>query len=220
MKDMMNETKSDNVQPGENRAFMQMRKPALERLAGREAKDIAKKAGITYDEENQVFHLNSLNQSIEITYPDYEMTPQLEQWQHLIILHYLDWADEVLPGNELITFGLLKDGMVRGGGFDHQCEQAIEQTLGKQSPEVIEEACKSLGGKILSSNADLCAEFSFLPFYPVTLKIWFADDEFPASGRMFLDKTADHYLSVEDAVTVGALILDKLSDLVKCDNQV
>ena len=45
-----------------------------------------------------------------------------------------------------------------------------------------------------------------------TLKIWFADEEFPASGKLFLQDHADHYLSVEDAVTVGEILLQKLSE--------
>lgn len=49
-----------------------------------------------------------------------------------------------------------------------------------------------------------------MPNYPVWLKIWFADDEFPASGRLLLDASAEHYLSIEDAVTVGELLLKLL----------
>ena len=51
--------------------------------------------------------------------------------------------------------------------------------------------------------------FPVLPRYPVTLKIWFADEEFPVSGKIFLQDHADHYLSVEDAVTVGEILLQK-----------
>ena len=54
--------------------------------------------------------------------------------------------------------------------------------------------------------------FPVLPRYPVTLKIWFADEEFPVSGKIFLQDHADHYLSVEDAVTVGEILLQKLSE--------
>ena len=35
---------------------------------------------------------------------------------------------------------------------------------------------------------------------------------FPASGKIFLQDHADHYLSVEDAVTVGEILLQKLSE--------
>ena len=49
-----------------------------------------------------------------------------------------------------------------------------------------------------------------MPNYPVWLKIWFADDEFPASGKIFVDASAEKYLSIEDAVTVGGAILDSV----------
>ena len=60
------------------------------------------------------------------------------------------------------------------------------------------------------SNADICAIFPFLPSYPVMLKIWFADDELEGSGKMLLNGQASHYLSTEDAVTAGSIILDFL----------
>ena len=78
--------------------------------------------------------------------------------------------------------------------------------------EKIQKACKNLGAEFTETKADLCAVFPVLPRYPVTLKIWFADEEFPASGKIFLQDHADHYLSVEDAVTVGEILLQKLSE--------
>ena len=91
-------------------------------------------------------------------------------------------------------------------------EHVIRSNLGNYPEEQLEQACKALGAEIVSSNADFCAVFPFLPYYPVTLKIWFADEEMDASGRMFLNKNADHYLTVEDAVTVGDVILNSLAE--------
>lgn len=67
---------------------------------------------------------------------------------------------------------------------------------------------------MMLSNADLCAVLPFLPQYPVTWKLGLAEevDEIDGSGRLFLDSSADHYLSVEDAVTAGTLILDRLQN--------
>ena len=62
------------------------------------------------------------------------------------------------------------------------------------------------------SNADLCAVFPFLPRYPVIVKMWFADEEFPASGKMLVSGGADHYLTIEDAVTVGEVMLRRLEE--------
>lgn len=45
---------------------------------------------------------------------------------------------------------------------------------------------------------------------PVWLKIWFADEEFEVSGKFYPSRSADCYLTIEDAVTVGEILLSKL----------
>ena len=111
-----------------------------------------------------------------------------------------------------IGVGNLKDGLIRGTKFDRTAEQKLEKLLQDKDPEKIQKACKNLGAEFTETKADLCAVFPVLPRYPVTLKIWFADEEFPVSGKIFLQDHADHYLSVEDAVTVGEILLQKLSE--------
>lgn len=195
-----------------NRAFLEMLKPAKERLYGRNAKEIAANTQIEFDEEKSEFRLHSLGQDIRIHYPEFDITPEIDEWHHLVILHYMDRADGAKITSQLIKFGELASGLVRGGGFDRQCEMTVSQKLANEPKEKVQEICEKLGAKIVASNADLCAVFPFLPLYPVTLKIWFADeeDDIDGTGRMFLDANADHFLSVEDAVTVGMLILEKL----------
>lgn len=58
------------------------------------------------------------------------------------------------------------------------------------------------------------AVFPFLPHYPIWLKVWFADDEFEASGKLLVSRSTEHYLTIEDAVTVGELLLSKLKDIL------
>ena len=193
-----------------NRAFDEMRKPALQRLEGKEPGMIAKNTGIPYDREKNVFSLKSLGKKIEIQYPCYEIRPELNEWHHLLLLHYLDMADGAEPEGEPMAFGDLPGGMARGGGFDRQSERTLSRELGNGNPAQVRKACGMLGGEIKPSNADLCAVFSVFPFYPLTLKLWFADEDIPGSGRMFLDKSAAHFLSVEDAVTAGTLLLEEL----------
>lgn len=72
--------------------------------------------------------------------------------------------------------------------------------------------CLKLGGIEKNAQADLCIELPFLPQYPITLNFWEADEDFSASGRLMVDSSAAHYLTIEDAVTVGELILEKLRE--------
>ena len=199
----------------ENRAFQEMRKPALDRLAGRRPEEIARRSGISFDREGQVFSLHSLGRDIRIGCPGYEITPELDQWHQLLLLHYLDMADGRPLSGRLIAFGDLPGGMVRGGGFDRQSERDMSLRLGHCSRETVERACRALGGALTPSNADVCAVFSLFPLYPITLKLWFADEELPGSGRLFLDESAGRILSVEDAVTAGSLLLEAVFQEVK-----
>lgn len=196
----------------ENRAFSEMLMAAKNRLAGRSPVEIAEKAHVVFDADNQEFRLFSLGEEIAVHYPSYDIAQDVDEWHNLVILHYLEMANGTPLGQKMISFGELREGLVRGGGFDRTCEQAMARYFAKKPLENLQAVCTALGASIESSNADLCAVFPFLPQYPVTWKLWLAEeeDEIDGSGRLFLDSSADHYLSIEDAVTVGALLLDKL----------
>ena len=194
----------------QNQMFSQMRQAALARLAGRDPKGIERNSGVCYEEGTQQFHIPTLGRTVTLHYPDYRFAPELPGWHSLVILHYLDLADGFpLTGKE-IPFGQMKSGMVRGGGIDRRCELAI-QNRKDLNKDTLEKICESIGGKPVASNADAAFRIPFLPRFPVTLKIWFPDEDFPASGRMLLDAGADHYLTIEDAVTVAEILLERLT---------
>ncbi len=189
--------------------FSQMNQAALARLAGRDPREIAHNAGVRYEVEAQVFHIPTMGMDVTVHYPDYSFTQKLPGWHSLVILHYLDLADGFhLTGKE-IPFGQMKSGMVRGGGIDRRCELAI-QNLKDLNKDTLEKICQRMGGELIPTNADVAYRIPFLPSFPVTLKIWLPDEDFPASGRLLLDSSADHYLTIEDAVTVAEIILERI----------
>lgn len=198
----------------ENRAFLEMLRPARERLAGRSPLEIARNTRIEFCKDTGEFHLCSLGREVTVSYPSYQVETTWSEWYVLMLLHYMDLADGTALSSKLMNFGELPGGMVRGGGFDRKCEEVIRREIGKMEPERVRKACGDLGAELIPSKADLCAVFKLFPCYPVTLNIWFADEELEGSGRMFLDASAQHYLSVEDAVTAGELILEELKKLL------
>ena len=193
----------------ENRQFERMLEAARSRLLRHVPEEISEKAGVRY--ENGVFWVRTLGRRVEIQWPAGKITPPVSKWHALTLLHYLDLADGTPLTGKTITFSQYKDGLVRGGGLDRNAELIVRRDLAILPPEELERRCISLGAELLPSNADFCARFDFAPRYPVWLKVWFADEEFPASGRLLLDESAPHYLTIEDAVTVGSLILDQLT---------
>lgn len=186
-----------------------MMQTAQERLLRHVPEEISEKAGVRY--ENGVFWVRTLGRRVEIQWPAGKITPPVSKWHTLTLLHYLDLADGTPLTGRTITFSQYKDGLVRGGGLDRNTELIVRRDLGVLPREELARRCETLGAELLPSNADFCARFDFAPRYPVWLKVWFADEEFPASGRLLVDESAPNYLTIEDAVTVGSLILDCLT---------
>lgn len=195
----------------ENRMFEEMLASARQRLADKDVAQVAADSGCVFDTQKSVLRLKCLNEEIDICIPEYTFVQKTEEWQQLVILHYLDLADGEAVSEEMITFGNLKDGLIRGTKFDHTMVQELERFLKGKTEKEICAICKDLGGEQINSNADICMKFKFLPNYPLWLKIWLADEEFEASGKLLLSKSADHYLTVEDAVTVGSIFMEKLN---------
>ena len=193
----------------ENRQFELMLEAARSRLLRHVPEEISEKAGVRY--ENGTFWVRTFGRCVEVQWPDGKITPPVSKWHALTLLHYLDLADGTPLTGRTITFSQYKDGLVRGGGLDRNVELIVRRDLGVLPREELARRCETLGAELLPSNADFCARFDFAPRYPVWLKVWFADEEFPASGRLLVDESAPNYLTIEDAVTVGALILDELT---------
>ena len=192
-----------------NRQYESMLAVARERLSRHTPETIARRAGVVW--AGGRLTVSTLGQSVAVTVPDFTVSPALDMWHTLTLLHYLDLADGMPLSGKMMAFAQYPDGMVRGGGFDRRVEQVIRLRLGLLPLEELCRRCLALGAELLPSNADLCARFPFLPRYPLWLRLWFGDEEFPASGRLFLDESAAHYLTVEDAVTVGDLLLERLA---------
>lgn len=192
-----------------NRQFENMLAAARARLLRHAPEQIAENAGVQY--ESGTFRVLTLGRIVTVSLPSCEIAPPLSSWHALTLLHYLDLADGAPVTGRTIHFSQYKDGLVRGAGLDRNAELILRRDLGVLPPEELARRCKALGAEILDTNADFCARFSFAPRYPVILQLWFADDEFPASGRLLPDESAPHYLEIEDAVTVGSLILDALT---------
>ncbi len=197
----------------QSNAFERMMKTARQWLADRPAEEIAGNGGVAFQPDRSVFTFSSLGREIELHYPDYTFSPEIEEWHQLTILHYLNLADGTAPSGEWMSLSQMTSGMIRGGGFDRMFEALVRSKLGKLSAQEVGEACLRMGMKLEKSNADLCASTSLAPLFPVTMKLWFADpeDDLPPSGRIFIDRTADHFLTIEDTVLLCEyLIIDRL----------
>ena len=107
----------------ENRAFQEMFQAAVKRLQNRSGEDIAAKSGAVFHSSRNVLEVLSFYETIEIQLPEFCINSDMDEWHYLTLLHYLDMADGTEGSQKLITFGNLKDGLIRGTKFDRTAEQ-------------------------------------------------------------------------------------------------
>ena len=195
----------------QKRAYYEMLKPAIERLRGKNPEEIARKAGVLFHPEDSALQVPILGKTYEFYLPTYTCRGEIEEWLHLVTLHYLDLADGTPVSWQLITFGNMKDGLIRGTGFDRTADIELQRILKGKNPEQIKSVCQKMGTDFApNGNSDVCVVLPFLPQIPLVLKVWFADEEFDATGKLLLTASADHYLTIEDAVTVGEIALKQI----------
>lgn len=183
---------------------------SLAKFAAKDPVEIAANSGAVYEAGRGVFRLVSLGQELEVGYPDgvvrfagTELTPGFG-WR-LIILNYLTRADNTPLEQGLISYRETENGNVYYPAFLRESIKPLGEKLAVLPAEVIKEACLKLGGR-LTSGADICAVFDFLPRFPVTVKIWLADEEVTGSANILFNPAANHYLHTEDIAGTGDIV--------------
>lgn len=202
----------------ENRQFQEMLRAAKRKLEGMSAQEIAERGGLAFDAERNVFSFESFGRRIQVRYPDFTLDCGVDMWMHLTILQYMAEADGHPLASEWIGLDDLQvGGLVRGASFDRENDILIQRGIGKLDGDTLRRAGRKMGGVEIPSRADLSLQFYFMPKFPYLLNLWFADEEFPASGKVLCDRAAEHYLKVEAAGTVAGLLLQELEKLCSAD---
>lgn len=198
----------------ENRQLELMLAPARERLQLFTPEELCEKGKLVFDEASSMFVLESLNQEIHISYPDYGMVEQLDMWDHLSLLQYMFTADGIPLTGEYIGLAEMRGGLSRGRSFDVEIAKLFEQEFVDVTAEAFAQACISLGGEVSESKADVSAVLHYAPMFPILVNYYEGDDEFAPSGKLLVDRHGEHYLELEAAGSICGMVLRKIRDKI------
>ena len=90
-------------------------------------------------------------------------------------------------------------GVTRGRGFDKDIETMFDRYFSNITAAEFLARCLQLGGKELRGRADVEVVIPYAPMFPILVRFWESDDEFAASGKLLVDRSAEHYLSIDSA---------------------
>ena len=182
-----------------NRQLELMLAPVREKLMNRNVSSICENAGVICDEDTDDLLVPSMGEIIRVRLPDYVILQELDMWRHLTLLQYLDTADGTpLSGTE-IGLGDMRGGLSRGLGFDKDIGLMFARDFRMAKAGDVARACEALGGRVIPGGADVTAVIDYAPRFPVTVRFWCGDDEFPPSGKTLVNASAEHYLTLEAA---------------------
>ena len=195
-----------------NRQYGAMPAAATERLRGRDPVEIASRAGIAL--EGGVYRFETFGRAVKLDVGSFAAEPALEMWHHLTVLQYLDSADASRPTDRWIGMDSLADGgMVRGASFNREVDAVIAGRLSPLSEDELRRRFEALGAVWTSeAQADLCADFYFMPNYPYRLSLWLADDEFPASGKVRVNAGVRRSLGLEAVGTMAVYLVNRVAE--------
>lgn len=94
-----------------NPQYESMLATARQRLARHDPADIARRAGVTWQDGR--FTVSTLGRIVTVTVPELTVQPALGMWHTLTLLHYLDLADGTPLSGKMMAFGQYPEGMVR-----------------------------------------------------------------------------------------------------------
>lgn len=191
-----------------NRQYERMAEAAAEKLRLRSPEELAAKTGFFWDDKQLT--AASLGIPVAVSPADWSVSPGLDSWHALTILQYLASTTGAMPTGCFLSISDFRSGgLARGTSFDRLNDSAI-QRLGTYPVSVLRSAADMLGGTELKEKSDLTFLFSFLPYLPIKLNLWLADDDFPASGKVLFDASAETELQVEAAGTAAGILLTLL----------
>jgi len=184
---------------------------ARRKLNGKSVAEIAWRSKAVIGEDNQLL-LPFLSRGCVITAGSWQVsvlkgTP-LTITEEIMILHYLATADGTPLANRWISFKELPGGNIYTEPFTNRAIKPLVKFFGPEPTNLIQAAAQFQGTPLQLGDVGIMV--SVLPMVPVALVLWEGDEEFPATGNILFDASAEHYLPTEDFAVLSGMLVNKL----------
>jgi hypothetical protein len=134
-------------------------------------------------------------------WPDKEAEHEPDILTRTLLLHYLATADGSPIEGVLASFRELPGGQVYYAPFQARVTGPLVARFGAAPADLVR-AGIALGGRPCALGEG-GVELDVLPRLPVSFGVWSGDEEVSASGVVLFDRSAPHYLSLEDLVVAS-----------------
>lgn len=188
---------------------------ALEKFRNATLEEITEFSG--YPIKEKKIKVEFLGQRFKVDYPSGDFSPEpalegeLPVFVRILVLHYLVNRSQAIQTGQLISYKELPGGNIYIQPFTNRAIRPFVSTFGG-NPENLVKVAKRIGG-VAVKIGDVGVVLQVFPKIPVTLALWGADEEFPASGNILFDSSASTFLHTEDYAVLSSFVAQTLRRL-------
>lgn len=197
------------------KAYSEAFELARRQLLDRDLATCCESAGavlIAQTAQSATVELQYLNASVRLVLPACSCTTaggvELHVWDKILLLHYLLNAKPQTAKSREVGFKDITSAALYFNLFENRCLKPLAKAFGA-APEYLFERGGSLGG-IRTEAGDCSISVRVLPRVAITIIVWKADDEFPASAHILFDSSIEQCFSAEDVVVLCQRIVLQL----------
>jgi hypothetical protein len=121
-----------------------------------------------------------------------------DSWSKIIIYDYVRRKGNIPLTGDWVSLGHFPDAASHSKAFQKNAEDKISEKFNSDLRGLVSR-CKELEGLETSGKlkADYVCGFNLLPCVPMYLCFWEADDEYSASCKLYVDRSAEAYIDIE-----------------------
>lgn len=177
----------------------------------------SRRTGFEYSYENRGFLAVFLDDEYSISYPECRVEcvgsrkiPE-SPIPELLCAYLIEAKSEEVSGDR-IPFREIKGAMFQERQFIEEIEKPLGQALTGKAKNLAEWAKSK--GLLINDEGDVAFKWNILPYYPVYVKFYDADEEFSSEVKILFDSCVKEKVSSEITMTACELMAKRIiSDL-------
>jgi len=187
-----------------------------ERFRGLDPQAIAARTGLLYDTEEHSFSFCLAGFDYRASWPDFQMQsigqyPGASDYERILMLRYFCEGRFIPATGKEINYREIPDARIYEAVFDKRVNQRLLHEFARD-PDTLKHLLEKNAGFQAEplGKCDFGYRFMLLDGLPVSLRFWWADEEFPASASLVFDESFRFAFGAEDLAIAGGILVEHL----------
>jgi hypothetical protein len=164
-------------------------------------------------EQGGTIYLPYFHDTCSITIPRFEFSLKgkngsVNLVNKILVLHYLNGVKDIFCANKLISFKQVPSGEFYYPAFVRRSIEPLLKTFADKH-EAFKTIAEGLGGEPVDLG-NMGIKISVVPHVPITLVLWFGDDEFSPDLQILFDSSIAEFLSTEDIAVLSQEVMIRM----------